>query len=199
MKALVIFTHPKQRSFNRIILDNVVEELKNKSIEVKIKDLYAEKFNSLLSAEDFEEMENGQTPSDIAREQADVAWADILIFIYPIWWWGMPSMLKGWIDRVLCDGFAYSDTPEGYKPLLVKKRAIVITTSRSSKDFWNEHDMGVAVSKLSIQGVYGVIGIYDVIYKNLYGVCSASEEELKALLEEVKEIMQGLENGKNEK
>lgn len=101
MKVLTIFAHPNPKSFNRAVLDTVTGELRKKNAEVRVKDLYAMNFNPILSGSDFEQLLAGKVPDDIAAEQADVTWADVLIFIYPIWWIGQPAILKGWLDRVM--------------------------------------------------------------------------------------------------
>ena len=51
----------------------------------------------------------GAAAPDVVREQARVAWADVLLFQFPFWWWSMPAILKGWIDRVFANGFAYGE------------------------------------------------------------------------------------------
>jgi len=118
MKALLVYAHPNPKSFNRAVLDTVTGELNKKGAEVRVKDLYIMNWNSTLAASDFEQMMSGKTPDDIAREQADVTWADTLFFIYPIWWSSHPAILKGWIDRVFSFGFAYHMTDKGPEGLL---------------------------------------------------------------------------------
>lgn len=50
---------------------------------------------------------HGTQTYDITIEQEKQLWADIIIFQFPLWWFGMPAILKGWIDRVYAHGFAY--------------------------------------------------------------------------------------------
>lgn len=67
---------------------------------------------------------------DLAKAQADILWADELVFVFPIWWGGMPALLKGFLDRVLLPGFAFRYEPEGQglTPLLEGKTAKLIIT-----------------------------------------------------------------------
>ena len=192
MKALVVFAHPNPKSFNKAILDTVTGELQKKNAEVRVKDLYASNFNPILSGSDFEQFLSGKVPEDIAAEQANVAWADTLIFIYPIWWVGQPAILKGWIDRVFSYGFAYQVTDEGAVGLLKGKRARVITTSGSSEEIWGQVGALEAINTVMITGTLNFSGITDASYKNLYGVPYVTDADRQAMLEEVKKIIAGL-------
>ncbi|TAK90462.1 MAG: flavodoxin family protein [Aquabacterium sp.] len=67
---------------------------------------------------------------DLAKAQADFLWADELVFVFPLWWGGMPALLKGFLDRVLLPGFAFRYDPQGQglTPLLKGKTARLIIT-----------------------------------------------------------------------
>lgn len=192
MKALVVFAHPNPKSFNKAILDTVIRELQQKNAEVRVKDLYASKFNPVLTGADFEQFQAGKVPEDIAAEQADVSWADTLIFIYPIWWVGQPAILKGWIDRVFSYGFAYQVTEEGPVGLLKGKLARVITTSGSSAEVWGQIGVLEALNTVTITGTFNFSGITDAVHKNLYSVPTVTDAERKAMLEDVGQIIRSL-------
>ncbi|MBO8168078.1 MAG: NAD(P)H-dependent oxidoreductase [Thermoanaerobacteraceae bacterium] len=192
MKVLTIFAHPNPKSFNRAVLDTVTGELRKKNAEVRVKDLYAMNFNPILSGSDFEQLLAGKVPEDIAAEQADVTWADVLIFIYPIWWIGQPAILKGWLDRVFCHGFAYKTTDEGVVGLLKGKKALLITTSGSDEAAWKQIGVMEAIKTVMVTGTLNFSGITDVTYKNLYGVPYVSDAQRKGMLEEVKKIISDL-------
>ena len=95
--------------------DVVTERLRAAGAEVRLHDLYAAGFDPVLSRpehEGYEDVETNRTPVD--REVTDLLWCDTLIFVYPTWWYGMPAMLKGWLDRVLLPGVAFHlPGPEG--------------------------------------------------------------------------------------
>lgn len=82
-----------------------------------VRDLYAMHFAPSLSGRDLLTFAEAQTPSDIAEEQRHIAWADRVTFIYPLWWSAMPAMLKGYVDRVFAEGFAFSFGETGLKEL----------------------------------------------------------------------------------
>ncbi len=108
MRALVVYSHPRESSFNAAIRDLVLERLRRAGAEVRLRDLYAEGFDPVLSANDHETYE--QVPTNRQRVEdhcADLQWCDTLIFVYPTWWYGLPAMLKGWLDRVMLPDVAF--------------------------------------------------------------------------------------------
>jgi hypothetical protein len=75
---------------------------------VRLRDLYAEGFDPVLSAREHEIYEDEAINRDpVASHCDDLAWCDTLIFVYPTWWYGLPAMIKGWLDRVLVPGVAF--------------------------------------------------------------------------------------------
>lgn len=108
MKALVVYCHPRSDSFNAAVRDVVLERLSEAGAEVRLTDLYADGFDPALSAEDHRTYEN--VPDNRVWVQAEcdnILWADTLIFVYPTWWYGLPAVLKGWLDRVLLPDVAF--------------------------------------------------------------------------------------------
>ncbi len=192
MKALVVMAHPNPKSFNKGILDTITGELQKKNSEVRVKDLYAMNFNPVLSGSDFEQFQAGKAPQDIAAEQADITWADTLIFIYPIWWWGQPAILKGWIDRVFSYGFAYQQNEAGIEGLLKNKKALVITTSGSDEVIWEQTKAADAIKRVMFAGTLNFSGITDATYRNFYAVPTVSDSDRQAMLEEVKKLISAL-------
>lgn len=109
MRALVVYCHPKAESFTAAVRDTVMERLAVAGAEVRLTDLYARGFDPRLSAEEFDGYENQSTNRlTVEGDCADLEWCDTLIFIYPTWWYGLPAMLKGWLDRVLVPGLAFT-------------------------------------------------------------------------------------------
>ncbi|WP_223421992.1 NAD(P)H-dependent oxidoreductase [Tateyamaria pelophila] len=108
MRALVIYCHPVGDSFNAAIRDLVLDKLRNAGAEYRLIDLYADGFQPVLSADElagYVDSPANRTP--VAAHCAAVAWCDALIFVYPTWWYGLPAMLKGWLDRVLLPDLAF--------------------------------------------------------------------------------------------
>lgn len=123
MKVLVVHAHYEAQSFNAALKDLAVETLRGAGHEVRVSDLYAMNWNPVASAADFAErknpdyctyaleqrhgFENGTLAPDILAEVAKVDWCDLIIFNFPIFWFSVPAIMKGWIDRVFVSGRFY--------------------------------------------------------------------------------------------
>jgi NAD(P)H dehydrogenase (quinone) len=122
-KALIILAHPEERSFNAALARAARETLEESGAEVMLSDLYAMGFDPVAGPADITDRETGEPfnlaleqgrafeagtlAADIRHEQAKLAQADFLLLQFPMWWYGMPAILKGWVDRVLTYKFAY--------------------------------------------------------------------------------------------
>lgn len=128
MKHLVVYAHPSSESFNHSILETTVRTLEKKGHEVNVRDLYAMNFQPVLHLDDLAAMKKGEIPSDIRQEQEYITQTDTIILIYPIWWTGLPAIVKGYIDRIFAYGFAYSYGANGIDQLLTGKKGMIINT-----------------------------------------------------------------------
>lgn len=156
MRALVVYCHPRRESFTAAVRDVVLEKLNAAGAEVRLRDLYSEGFNPILSAHEleiYEDCDKNQEP--VAAYCDDLQWCDTLIFVYPTWWYGLPAMLKGWLDRVLVPGVAFlmpdevnSDIRPGLRHI---KRLGVFTTCGAS--FWLTHLIGAPGRRTILRGV----------------------------------------------
>jgi NAD(P)H dehydrogenase (quinone) len=107
MKHLIVYAHPNKDSLNSRIKNCVSRILQEKNHEVLCRDLYEIDFDPVLTLADMNGQRKGQVSDDVRQEQEYITWADCITFIYPIWWTGLPAMMKGYIDRVMSYGFAY--------------------------------------------------------------------------------------------
>lgn len=108
MRALVVYCHPRRGSFTEAVRDVVLARLAAAGAEVRLRDLYAEGFDPVLSAPEHEGYEvEPANRLPVEGHVADLMWCDTLIFVYPTWWYGLPAMIKGWLDRVMLPGVAF--------------------------------------------------------------------------------------------
>jgi len=122
MHALVILSHPGPDSLCHEIARRIGEGVVSSGAgnTAEIADLMAENFDPRFSAADFAaHRHRGAPPQDVANEQARIDGADALVLVFPVYWWAMPALLKGWIDRVFANGWAYDDSG----PKVIKKLA----------------------------------------------------------------------------
>ena len=131
---LAVFAHPWPHSFTGSILHSAVRGLQAAGHSVEIADLYAEGFDPVLRHADYAQFEHKPMPEDVRREQARVDRSDALMFVFPVWWWSFPAMLKGWFDRVFTRGFAYLPGRKYDTGLMAGKLAMVSVTTGTSAD-----------------------------------------------------------------
>lgn len=123
MRTLIVFAHPEPQSFGAALLQRGRQTLEAAGNEVQVSDLYAMNFNPVASAADFAQRrfpdrlqydreqkysaEHRSFSPDIQAEIDKLLWCEQLILQFPLWWFSVPAILKGWIDRVLVNGIAY--------------------------------------------------------------------------------------------
>ena len=162
MKAFVVYAHPEPTSFNGALRDTAVRWLTDAGHEVKVSDLYAEDFDPRAGRHDFtgtsdanrfdyqaEQVHATETDGfapTLAREQERLLWCDLLILQYPLWWGGLPAILKGWFDRVLAYKKFY-DLANRYDNGVLKGRKVVMSITT-----------GGTPERFSEGGMFGEIG-----------------------------------------
>ena len=123
MKVFIVFAHPEPRSFGRSLLDRSVETLRSCGHQVVVSDLYAMGFNPVATEADFVERrfplalqydreqklssQRHTFTSDIQTEIDKLLDCDLLLLQFPLWWFSVPAIMKGWIDRVFANGTVY--------------------------------------------------------------------------------------------
>lgn len=159
MNVLIVYAHPEPRSLNGSLKDFAVNHLQQAGHQVQVSDLYAMQWKAQLDAADtlappvgahFDATldsrfayDNQLQATDIAAEQEKLRWADTVIFQFPLWWFSMPAIMKGWFDRVYANGFAYgvgehNDHHWGDRygeGTLTGKRAMLVVTTGG----WESH------------------------------------------------------------
>lgn len=189
MKHLVVYAHPNPESLNHSILGTTVNTLKKNGHEVVVRDLYALDFQPVLKPEDTAAMKVGKTPDDIKTEQEFIAEADVITFIYPIWWTGLPAILKGYVDRVFAFGFAYSAGPEGVIKLLEGKKGFIINTHGTPNEVYDEIGMTAGLKVTSDIGIWGFTGIEPVDHLLFGSIGYLDEEAYKGMLKKVEDTI----------
>ncbi len=187
MKVLVVFTHPSDNSFNHALLENMVSGLEKAGHQVRIKDLYKENFDPILTANDLSKLHKNEIPSRIAAEQDQLLWADGLVFIYPLWWFDRPAMLKGWFDIVLTNGLAFEYSDAGVKGLLKHKKALVIITAGGSKQYFIDNDALQLIHRPVTDGTLSFCGINDVSHEIFYDISNLNDAERQKILDDTHE------------
>ena len=189
MRASVILAHPYPKSFNHAIYTTINDKLGELGIISFSHDLYAEKFNPVLSRNEL-----GTDTSDdplVNRYAMELLDSDFLFFIHPNWWGQPPAILKGYIDRVIRPPYAYdfpANDSGGGLPIekLNGKYGVVYNTSNTDVDRENDY-FGDPLELIWKQCIFGFCGI-NKYYRRMFSIISDStNEERKLWLDEVKE------------
>ena len=128
MRTTVILAHPDTGSFNHAVAATVVEALEANGHEVAFHDLYKERFPPVLPAREIPR--DVRLPRIIQKHCFEIAAADGIVIVDPNWWGQPPAILKGWVDRVLRPGVAYTfaegDSGDGEMIGLLKAGAVLV-------------------------------------------------------------------------
>ncbi len=155
-RALIVYCHPKEGSFTSAVRDTVLSRLAAKGAEVRVIDLYARAFDPTLSLTEWEGyLDTPRNREIVAGDVADLHWADTLIFIYPTWWYALPAILKGWLDRTMLPDVAFL-MPDGVnrtiRPGLTHIRRLgVFTTCGAS--WWLTTFVGSPGKRMLTRGI----------------------------------------------
>jgi len=191
MKVSVILAHPKKGSFNHAVALMAVEQLKLNGHEVCFHDLYAEKFDPVLT--DLEIPKKANLPEAIVSYCREIAESDGIVIVHPNWWGQPPAILKGWIDRVIRPGIAYEflegDSGDGIPNGLLKARAAIVFNT-SNTEMNKERDVfGVPLETLWKNCIFGLCGV-ETVHRRRFNVFAVSTEmERNAWLEEVRQTI----------
>jgi len=131
MNVLAIRAHPMHDSFNAALFDLSLRGLRAGGHRVTPLDLYDDDFDPRLGAEERRHYHDPARPlpPDIARYVEALRTHEALVFVYPTWCFGLPAILKGWLDRVFRPGVAFSIEGARVTPLLGHIRRIGAVTT----------------------------------------------------------------------
>jgi len=184
MKVLSVFCHPRRHSLTGAALDAFNSGLAEAGHESEIADLHAEGFDPVLWPPDEPDWnDSDKRYSDRVRaEMARIERNDAIALVFPVWWWSMPAMLKGWIDRVWNNGWAYGDRD------LAGKRAIALCVAGTDQDGYTKRGYDKAIDVQIRVGVFEYCGIQDARLHMLYGSILGDPAMTAAIVEDARRI-----------
>ena len=186
MRVLIVYVHPDPNSFNHAVLEQFTKGLRHGGHDFETDDLYALQFDPVMKAQELAQFRGAQMPPDILAEQEKINSADALAFIYPVFWWGFPAMLKGWFERVMSFGFAYTYTPgKGPEGLLQKEKALLINTTLAGEKGYEALGAKDAMTKIIDDLRIKWCGISRVEHVFLYALGMIDSAAREEYLEEV--------------
>ncbi|MFB6500215.1 NAD(P)H-dependent oxidoreductase [Bacillus haynesii] len=184
MQTAVIYAHPNPNSFNGAILHQVIRALEDGKHSYDVIDLYKDRFDPVLLFDEKKRRSDMKRDPETAEYRRIVKNADHLIFIYPLWWGGMPAIMKGFIDRVFAAGEAYTYQGKLPKGLLKARTATVYYTADAPSwylRFWRRDADWVTVKDVMLK----FCGIRRVRRLLFAGVKDSTEEKRTQWLDRV--------------
>ncbi|WP_143310111.1 NAD(P)H-dependent oxidoreductase [Chitinophaga vietnamensis] len=213
MKVLIVFAHPELRSLNGSLKTAAVQYLQEAGHEVAVSDLYRQQWKSAADGYDFQHFDpaarlyynhaskkaflEGAQTIDISTEQEKVRWADVVIFQFPLWWFGMPAILKGWVDRVFTNGFGYGTGQRYGHGALEGKRAMLIITAGAAPEQFLETGINGSINDLLFpihHGIFWYTGMSALPPFVVYNANHIAETEVDALLPSLKDRLLSLDS-----
>jgi NAD(P)H dehydrogenase (quinone) len=135
MRALLVVAHPLDESFTKAAAHRIAKTLERRDMEVDLLDLYAEGFDPCLTATERRSYSTTHYDSSaVATYVERLRRVEKLVLVFPHWWFGMPAILKGFLDRVLVPGIAFDHPPGGGMPIprLTRIDALYVVSSTGS-------------------------------------------------------------------
>ena len=141
MNILLVYSHPVPESFNAAIRDAASEALGRAGHTVRLLDLHAEGFEPVMCCDErrgYHTRDENEAP--VADHLALLREAEGLLFVYPTWWYGLPAMLKGWLDRVWVPHATFTMPEDGQpiRPLMTHIRFLGVITTCGAPWWWSK-------------------------------------------------------------
>lgn len=187
MHVLTVLDHPNPASFSAALAEHFIAGAREAGHTTELADLNAEGFDPKWSMADISAGETGATPKDVLKEQSRIDRADAVCFVFPLFWWGMPAMTKGWVDRVWSSGWAYDQLDDPEQSLQRPRTGVLLVPAGATSDEMEKDGYQAALETAWIKGTFGYFGFTQRRLKVLNG-STGSETRRKALLERAYEI-----------
>lgn len=208
MNFFIIHAHPEPKSFNAALTRTAVSFLENNGHKVKVSDLYSMGFNPVSDQRNFiaiqnpeffkqqtEELYASETngfSSDILAEIEKLEWCDALILQFPLWWFGMPAILKGWADRVLVMGRIYGGGKWYDNGSFKGKRAMTSVTTGGPEQMYSLNGLNGDINQILYPINHGILRFngFDVLPPFItWGPAHLGDSERKSCLSAYKQCL----------
>jgi NAD(P)H dehydrogenase (quinone) len=195
MRAVVVVAHPNEASFTHATASAATHGLERAGHDVTVFDLYAMGFQPAMTPAERHAYHGDEPIIDpLVRRCADaVRQAEMLVFVYPTWWSGLPAMLKGWLEKTMVPGVAfYFDEHNKVRPGLRNVHRVVGITSYGSSRAYvrliNDNGRRTLSRALRLNSGWRTRCTWLALYAN----DSATDEQRRAFLDRVERKLAGL-------
>ncbi|MCP5054152.1 MAG: NAD(P)H-dependent oxidoreductase [bacterium] len=214
MNVLIVHAHENEESFCSALKNKAREYYKSNGSEVEVSDLYKMNFNPVAGKHDFKKLsgepyyktqkeqlhayQNNLFADDIKQEMDKFERADIVIFNFPMWWYSLPAILKGWVDRVFAMGFSYGGG-KGYfeDGAFPNKKALLTFTTGGPKDSDEPDGEDSQMNKIIYPITFGMlyfVGLQVLPPFIAYGPPRATQKERETMLSDYESYLKNLDS-----
>lgn len=183
MHILTVLDHPNPNSFTAAAVARFSEGARAAGHTTELADLHSEGFDPRWTMADVEEDLDSGGLADVLAEQERILRADAICLAFPLYWWGMPAMTKGWVDRVFMWGWAYDQLGQSDVSLLRPRSGLLLVPAGMRSNNERQRPYVSALEAMWLQGTFGYFGFSPREMKILYGA-TGSDERRAGLLEE---------------
>jgi NAD(P)H dehydrogenase (quinone) len=183
MHVLTVLDHPDPASFSAAVAQQFMAGASAAGHTFELADLYREGFDPRWSMADITASDSGIATDDVAKEQARIARADAICLVFPLFWWGMPTMMKGWVDRVWTWGWAYDQLDDPDRSLQRPRSGVLLVPAGARSDVMEDAGYLKALETTWIKGTFGYFGLAPRKLEMLHG-STGSPERRQALLDQ---------------
>ncbi|GFO68030.1 NAD(P)H dehydrogenase [Geomonas limicola] len=213
MNILVVNAHPETKSFCSSLYQSAIATLTESGHTVTTSDLYSLSFQPVSDrhnfssvkdpdyfkpqAEEIHAVEHGTFAPDLAAEMAKVEQCDLMIWHFPLWWFSVPAILKGWYDRVFAMGRFYGNGRFYETGMMRGKRAMLTLTTGGPVEAYQpggfNGDMNGVLRPIQ-RGMFEFVGFSVLAPQVAYAVAHVSDQEREDLLEAYRARLRSIDN-----
>lgn len=212
MKVLIVYAHEEPHSFNGALKNTAIKTFEEMGHTVVVSDLYRMKFKAVADGDDFLERrdkhylkrqneekmatELGTLAHDILTEQKKLQECDLLLLQFPLWWFGMPAILKGWVDRVMSMGFAYGGGKWYDNGGMKGRKAMLSITTGGPEPLYSPHGRNGDIDRILFPIQHGILYFcgFEVLPPHIaFSPAHASDEQRARMLGDYRERLQNLD------
>ena len=174
MRIFIVHAHPEPKSFNGALTRAATQALTDAGHEVVLSDLYAMGFNPVSDRRNFTTVRDPDTyrqqaeeahaaahdgfAPDLQAEMDKLFWCDALILQFPLWWFGLPAILKGWVDRVFASGGRIYGGGKWYdRGVFAGKRAMCSVTIGGPPPIYSERGLNGPIDAILFPINHGML------------------------------------------
>lgn len=162
MHILIVTAHPEAQSLTHAVAAQLAAgiALSNETNVIEFANLAQEGFSPCFTEADLAVHRHKAAPTrDVQLEQARIERADVLVLVYPVYWWSMPALLKGWIDRVFSNGWAFDFDPKGSLTKKLGRLSInMVGIGGADATTYERYGYGSAMNAQIDQGIFSYCG-----------------------------------------